>query len=682
MTISLIISFFLIWIVKVIYSTKCYTNETEVEECLFGCVKFFSIQSANYQTIEREFKKKQPKIIHHHQQVKKALQSDDDDNEDNLYRKKREHLFHSSHSEKKLRLQFDYQRYSLVNVINKLILRAYYHRNEVISKNWKYYPIPSSIISKPISLCSPFVYEKENRTDCIIDYPSIDEYVMFQLDEKSNEYIIRMNCTCNWDLCNFPNVTHIFQPTTFDWVRDYKKKVSDEHLKKNARGGEKKNKRKINLTNIIFIFLSFLLTFAAFVFYYRREVVKRSRQIMSRSFSWKFGKNSNNQNKLIAKEDLHMIGSVPELSDILTQGNFGTIHAVKDRSELVVKEFENKNLKNFDVEVFTYLTIETFKPNIEQSHIASYQGFIRNISPNHNNNDNDNNDNNNNGDENVSGLLLEDKHWLILKRYDEGNLKEYLMKTTLSYDELIRFSQGIADGLKFLHDDTNCGIIIVHRDIKPKNILLTYLPFTKSLSVIITDFDLAIVTKTSEICETSLIPKSTYSSKTQITTLDQISIDPFMMTNSYYEDLWKTYCSEHSTNLSIRFEQVGTFRYMAPEILDGAISFNVNAYGRIDTYSAGLILWEMLNRCHDKSEKKCDEYTPPYKELSANCTIIDFQRHVSQTNRRPSILKEWYKDENFFQFIRIIEESWDNDSEARLSSPMMSSRLQRLSINL
>ena len=36
---------------------------------------------------------------------------------------------------------------------------------------------------------------------------------------------------------------------------------------------------------------------------------------------------------------------------------------------------------------------------------------------------------------------------------------------------------------------------------------------------------------------------------------------------------------------------------MAPEVLEGAINFSRDAFLRIDMYSCGLVLWELLSRC-------------------------------------------------------------------------------------
>lgn len=36
---------------------------------------------------------------------------------------------------------------------------------------------------------------------------------------------------------------------------------------------------------------------------------------------------------------------------------------------------------------------------------------------------------------------------------------------------------------------------------------------------------------------------------------------------------------------------------MAPEVLDGAISFQRDAFLRIDMYAVALVLWELVSRC-------------------------------------------------------------------------------------
>ena len=43
--------------------------------------------------------------------------------------------------------------------------------------------------------------------------------------------------------------------------------------------------------------------------------------------------------------------------------------------------------------------------------------------------------------------------------------------------------------------------------------------------------------------------------------------------------------------------QVGTTRYMSPEVLEGAVNFQREAFMRIDMYACGLVLWELTTRC-------------------------------------------------------------------------------------
>ena len=50
---------------------------------------------------------------------------------------------------------------------------------------------------------------------------------------------------------------------------------------------------------------------------------------------------------------------------------------------------------------------------------------------------------------------------------------------------------------------------------------------------------------------------------------------------------------------------VGTRRYMAPEVLEGAICFNRDAFLRIDMYACGLVLWELLTRCSAAQGHNC-----------------------------------------------------------------------------
>lgn len=44
--------------------------------------------------------------------------------------------------------------------------------------------------------------------------------------------------------------------------------------------------------------------------------------------------------------------------------------------------------------------------------------------------------------------------------------------------------------------------------------------------------------------------------------------------------------------------QVGTARYMAPEVLESRINLeNIESFKQADVYSMALVLWEMISRC-------------------------------------------------------------------------------------
>ena len=55
--------------------------------------------------------------------------------------------------------------------------------------------------------------------------------------------------------------------------------------------------------------------------------------------------------------------------------------------------------------------------------------------------------------------------------------------------------------------------------------------------------------------------------------------------------------------------QVGTARYMAPEVLESRVNLeDLEAFKQMDVYSMALVLWEMASRCHavgGKSFRTC-----------------------------------------------------------------------------
>lgn len=60
---------------------------------------------------------------------------------------------------------------------------------------------------------------------------------------------------------------------------------------------------------------------------------------------------------------------------------------------------------------------------------------------------------------------------------------------------------------------------------------------------------------------------------------------------------------------------MGTRRYMAPEILEGSITFMPDSFLRIDIYACGLVLWELVSRCTAHGQIVSDYKLPFEKEV-------------------------------------------------------------------
>jgi serine/threonine protein kinase/WD40 repeat protein len=104
----------------------------------------------------------------------------------------------------------------------------------------------------------------------------------------------------------------------------------------------------------------------------------------------------------------------------------------------------------------------------------------------------------------------EDFAYLVMPYADGGTLSQYLKKNgRLSLEETTHFLQQIASGLDFAHD-----LEIVHRDIKPQNILLFK---QRPIQLVISDFGLAkIVSHTSGYTNTRVSGTPTYMAPEQI----------------------------------------------------------------------------------------------------------------------------------------------------------------------
>ena len=66
---------------------------------------------------------------------------------------------------------------------------------------------------------------------------------------------------------------------------------------------------------------------------------------------------------------------------------------------------------------------------------------------------------------------------------------------------------------------------------------------------------------------------------------------------------------------------------MAPEVLEGAITFNRDSFLRIDMYACGLVLWELCSRCRVPGlvDQPGAEYKLPFEEECQRPTLEQMQ---------------------------------------------------------
>jgi len=220
--------------------------------------------------------------------------------------------------------------------------------------------------------------------------------------------------------------------------------------------------------------------------------------------------------------------------------------------------------------------------------------------------------------------------WLITEFHELGSLCDYLKGNLITWLDLCKLSESMARGLAYLHEDVPATKLlgakpaVAHRDFKSKNVLVK-----SDLTACVADFGLA------------------------------LKFEP-------------------GQNPGDVHGQVGTRRYMAPEVLEGAINFNRDAFLRIDMYACGLVLWELASRC-SAADGPVDDYQLPFEEeVGLHPTLDDMQECVVHKKQRPVFKEHWYRHPGLNTLIETIVECWDHDAEARLSAGCVEERIGQL----
>ncbi|XP_054642716.1 TGF-beta receptor type-2-like isoform X2 [Dunckerocampus dactyliophorus] len=221
-------------------------------------------------------------------------------------------------------------------------------------------------------------------------------------------------------------------------------------------------------------------------------------------------------------------------------------------------------------------------------------------------------------------------YWLVLTYHDLGNLQDFLVTNVLSWEELITMAASIARGLAHLHSDTtptgSPKVPVAHRDVKSSNIVLK-----KNGECVLCDFGLA------------------------------LKLDLSLTVDDYANS-----------------GQVGTARYMAPEVLESRVNLDdVEAFKQMDVYSMALVLWEMASRCRTIGE--VSSYEPAFGSKVCEHPCVDSMRDlVLRDRRRPDIPTAWTQHQGMNIFCSTMVECWDHDPEARLTAPCVLERFAAL----
>ncbi|GMS88439.1 hypothetical protein PENTCL1PPCAC_10614 [Pristionchus entomophagus] len=242
-------------------------------------------------------------------------------------------------------------------------------------------------------------------------------------------------------------------------------------------------------------------------------------------------------------------------------------------------------------------------------------------------------------------------YYVVMEHHENGCLESYLKSSTFTPLEALSFLSSLMDGLAFLHSPSNLPSggyksAIVHRDIKSRNVIVK-----SDRTAAIADFGLAM------ICEG----------------------------NRPYG----------------RHYQVGTHRYMSPELLYGEANLNMDGLRMADVYAISLIIWEMLNRTLIDEEDEVQPAELPYTteldeavaagEAEFNKTRVspreEFQRKsiqiylkniVHKENRRPMMRERLKGHPITAELVRTTLDMWDFEVDGRISAACAHARLHQL----
>ncbi|XP_054871277.1 bone morphogenetic protein receptor type-2-like [Amphiprion ocellaris] len=230
---------------------------------------------------------------------------------------------------------------------------------------------------------------------------------------------------------------------------------------------------------------------------------------------------------------------------------------------------------------------------------------------------------------------------ILMEFYPHGCLSRYLSVHTVDWSTCCRMTHGVTRGLAFLHTELyradQYKPAVAHRDLTSRNVLVR-----ADLSCVLADFGLSMRLTGSRACR-------------------------------------------HGDDDTMTISEVGTVRYMSPEVLGGALNLRdcESALKQVDVYALGLMYWESFRRCSDLFP---GEAVPDYQlafqaELGNHPSFEDMQVLVVQEKQRPRFPEAWKENSVALRSLKeTMEDCWDQDAEARLTAQCAEERLAELTL--
>uniref|UniRef100_A0A3Q3M244 receptor protein serine/threonine kinase n=1 Tax=Mastacembelus armatus TaxID=205130 RepID=A0A3Q3M244_9TELE len=240
-----------------------------------------------------------------------------------------------------------------------------------------------------------------------------------------------------------------------------------------------------------------------------------------------------------------------------------------------------------------------------------------------------------------SGRKPDNSSWLIVLQFAEyGSLHSFLCKQTTNWMLSLKLCQSLSQGLSYLHSDLHRYDVrkppVAHRDLSSSNVLVR-----ADGTCALCDFGCSTILRS--------LPEHRH---------------------------WKS----RMTNIEGP-TQMGTLRYMSPEILEGYVNLSSSwclMHG--DIYSLGLLLWEIWMRCSDLFEgSNVPQHLLPYEsELGASVTLESLVVFVVHLDNRPVLPEDWKLLPQGTALRELLSECWDCDPDARLTAQCVVDRLVSL----